>query len=188
MSTASYIAKVATSGMNPGDIFLLAKKYASLRAALAEEVGDTNRAIAVIKLQKFPRIKSAARRAAEAKALLLEAVRNNPQLFKRPKTAVYMGIRVGWRKAKGKVELADEPTTIKLIRRHLADIADTLIKVKERVLKAPLAKLSGAEVKKIGATLTETGDEPLVEPTDGEIEKLVDALLEDGAREAEEDE
>ena len=171
----------------------LARRYSRRRAELAAEVRGLNEGIAGLKRKRLPLVKQAARHAALAKGMLLEAVASHPELFAKPKTRIFDDIRVGWRKAKGKVQIADVATTIKLIKRHLADIADTLIKVKESVIKTAVANLPGSDLKRIGATVADTADEPLVEPTDGEIEKLVDALLEDGAaargaRAAEEDE
>lgn len=168
-------------------IEVFARNYADALRALEDEVVETNAAIALVKRQKRATIAHLAGLAAGRKDRLLDAIRESPELFAKPKTRIFHNVRVGWRKAKGKVEFGDEATVIKLIRRHLADAADTLIKVKERVIKSALSNLTGAELKRVGVTVTATGDEPVVEPVEGELEKLVDALLEDGETAKEED-
>ena len=45
------------------------------------------------------------------------------------------------------------------------------------VHKEALAQLSAAELKKIGVTLSEAGDQTVVRPVDSEVDKMVDALL-----------
>ena len=44
-------------------------------------------------------------------------------------------------------------------------------------MKEALAQLSAAELKKIGVTLSEAGDQTVVRPVDSEVDKMVDALL-----------
>jgi hypothetical protein len=131
-------------------------------------------------------IRGRAESCALMKSTLLALVRDHPELFDRPRTRVVEGIRIGFRKAKGRLEIADEARSIALIRRHLAEISETLVKVKESLVKAALARLPAADLRRVGVTLVETGDEPVVEPTAGELEKLVDALLDDGAGEEDE--
>ena len=59
------------------------------------------------------------------------------------------------------------------------DQVDTLIKTEESPVKSALLNLSTADLKKIGCTVTDTGDKVLVKSTDSDIDKFVDALLEE---------
>ena len=45
--------------------------------------------------------------------------------------------------------------------------------------KGALEDLPAARLKKLGVTVEDAGDEAIVKPVDGEIEKFVDALLDD---------
>lgn len=163
------------------DIERKARAFAEARARLAETVRDTEAAMAAVKIRRLPVIRRRLAEAAEAEAALLADVEAGRALFSKPKSRTLHDIRVGWAKAKGKVAFADAGAVVKSIRRHLADRFDELVKVKETPIKTALASLSVAELKKIGATVTDTADAPFVTPTDSAIDKIVDALL-DAAR------
>ena len=91
------------------------------------------------------------------------------------------GIKVGWRKRPGRIELDDEAATISAIRRKLDDeAAARLIRVSEKVLRGALRTLSARDLMRIGALAVEADDEPIAIPADSEIDKLVAALLDGG--------
>ena len=51
---------------------------------------------------------------------------------------------------------------------------------KEEPVKEQIAKLPTADLKRIGCSVTETGDERVIRPTDSSTDKLVNALLKEG--------
>ncbi|SMF82866.1 hypothetical protein SAMN06265365_14813 [Tistlia consotensis] len=155
----------------------LTKSYAAARDELADAVKETNSELERIKRQKIPLLRRRTDAASNARAKLEAAIQESPQLFGRPKTLTLYGIRVGFQKGKGKIEISDPEVTIRLIRKHLPDLVDSLVKVEEKPVKAALNNLSTAELRKIGCTVTEAGDVVLIKATDGEIDKLVEALL-----------
>lgn len=154
-----------------------AEVYAQLRSVLAEKVNALNEGIAQLKADNLPGIKRALAKAADAESQLRTLVAENPQCFAKPRTQVFAGVKVGYQKGKGTVQVGDAATLVARIRKHLPDQADVLIRVKESPVKEALAQLSAAELKKIGAEIVDTGDQVVVKPVDSEVDKLVDALL-----------
>jgi hypothetical protein len=65
-----------------------------------------------------------------------------------------------------------------LIQKHFPEQMDTLVKVTMAPVKSALTNLPVADLRKIGVQLVETGDIAYIKPMDGEVSKLVDALLE----------
>ena len=66
--------------------------------------------------------------------------------------------------------------TIAKINQHF-DCPENYIRVFEVPNKEALAELSAADLKKIGVTLTDTGYVAVIKPVDGEVDKIVAALL-----------
>lgn len=157
----------------------LTKDFADKRAALAHEMETLEGAIARLKDSRRAAIRELVGDLATSHSRLELAVEDSPALFKRPKTHILHGIKVGFRKEPGKVSFENAGQVVKLIRKHLAELADTLIKTTETPVKSALAQLSGAELKKIGATITDSSDAVLIKPADSEIDKWIDALLAD---------
>jgi hypothetical protein len=155
----------------------LARGYAEARGTLAGRVGGLEDETAAIKRRHLPGIKRAAAQAADARLELEAAVETDKALFKRPRTRILHGIRVGWMKAKGKISFEDAGAVVALIRRHLPGRFDELVRTTETPVKPALARLTGAELKKIGVAVAEDSDQVLVSAADGEIDRLVDALL-----------
>lgn len=167
------------------EIETLTRAYADARALLAERVQALQEEIEAARRRRLRGIKEAVARAADAHAALKAAIESAPELFQRPRTVTIAGIKVGYQKGRGEIVWEDAAQVVRLIRRHLPEQADSLIKVVETPIKSALAQLSVAELKRIGVTVIETGDQVLIKPTDGEIDKLVDALLREAAAEEE---
>lgn len=163
-----------------------ATSYGAARAALGDKVRALEKEIEAAKRKHMPRIRELVERCANEKGNLEAAIAESPELFQRPRTIIVGGIRVGFTKGKGEVRFDDAGQVVRRIRQHLRDQADTLIKIVETPIKSALSRLSGAELKRIGVTIEETGDQVVVKPTDSEIDKVVDALLRDASPELEE--
>lgn len=155
------------------------KLYADARADLGDIVRELNEQIDALKRARMAAIKQAVARAAERKAALRAGIEESPDLFQKPRTLTIRGIKIGFTKAKGGIEFEDAEQVIALIRKKLGDKADVLIRVKESPNKAALAELSVAELKSIGCTVTDSGDVVVISPADSDVEKIVDALLEE---------
>lgn len=159
--------------------------YAQLRAKLAEQVTALNDGIAALRRDHIPSIKKALARAADAESQLRTLVSENPHCFQRPRTQTFSGVKVGFQKAKGTVAVGDVQTLVARIRKHLPDQADVLIRTKESPVKEALLQLSASDLRKIGAEIVDTGDQVVVKPVDGEVDKMVDALLKEATSETE---
>lgn len=137
--------------------------------------------------RKLPGIRSAVESVAQADAALLAALQDAPHLFKRPKSVVFHGLQVGYKKGAGAIEYDDAAQVVKLVKKHFPDRFDDLVKVKETPIKAAIRNLTGAELQKLGIKVQSDGEVVFVtDATDG-VDKLVKALLK-GAEAAQEEE
>jgi hypothetical protein len=159
------------------EIETAARKYADARRDLGERLHALDEDVAAAKKRHLKAVRSLAEAAAEEKGRLSDLVAGAPELFDKPRTRLLHGVKFGFVKARGKLEWADPAQVIRLIRKFIPDQAEALIKVSETPLKTAIARLDGATLKKLGVSVIETGDVVVVETTDSEIDKLVDALL-----------
>jgi len=164
----------------------LTKAYARERDVLAERVSLLNAELESAKRRAMGGIKSALARAAERQAELRAAIEAAPaETFEKPRTHIFYGIKVGYRKGSGKVTFGDAEQTLKLIRKHFPEQADLLIKTKESPNKEAIADLPAPDVAKIGCAIEGTGDVVEIKPVDSDVDKLVAALLKEATDEAE---
>ncbi|MEQ9132679.1 MAG: hypothetical protein RJQ08_08560 [Salinisphaeraceae bacterium] len=170
--------------MSLQDIEKRARDYADRRAVLTERVGELQSEIEAARRRHLPGIKRAVNGATEAHDRLASAIQAAPEAFEKRRTLVIAGVRVGYQKGKGKIAWDDEQLVIDRIHRHFPDRVEDLVKVTEKPVRTALGQLSVAELRKLGCEVTETDDYVLIKPTDGEVDKLVDALL----KEAQDDE
>ena len=162
-----------------GEIEKLAKEFSEARELLKDRWKLLEQNIIEAKKKMRPGIHRAAEAAAAKKQALSDAIAESKEHFIRPKTVIFYGIRLGYQKAKGEIAWEDEAQVIKLIKKHFPDETETLIKIKETILKNALAQKSAADLKKIGVTVVDTDDEVFIKPTDPEIDKMINALLRD---------
>lgn len=167
------------------DIERRTKLLADARAALADIVTQLNDGIEALKRDHMRALKAAVARVAERhedlKALLEEA----PDLFVRPRTVVFHGIKVGYQKGTGKLEFDDPDRVIALIRKHFPDQADALIRTRESPSKEALEELSAADLKRLGIVVEDTADRVVIKHTDSTVDKLVRALIKGATEDAE---
>ncbi|PKN71221.1 MAG: hypothetical protein CVU54_02020 [Deltaproteobacteria bacterium HGW-Deltaproteobacteria-12] len=163
--------------MNLIDIEKLTKTFADARQLLADRVRGLEEELQTIKRRRMPGIRSAVNTVMEHHVELKAAVEESSSLFIRPKTIILHGVKVGFQKAKGKLSWNDDAQVVRLIKKHFPDQEDILIKKTEKPSKDALMNLPAADLKKIGVTVNETGDQVVIKSTDSEIDKFVDALL-----------
>jgi len=157
----------------------LTKAFADEHACLAGIVEKMQLEMEAIKRKHLQPLRGAVARTAKAKLTLHTAIAGSPALFEKPRTQIFHGVKVGFQKGKGGIEFADVEKTLALIRKHFGDEAIAYIRTVETPDKKMLADMPAAELKKIGATVIDTGDVVVIKPTDSEIEKTVAALLKD---------
>lgn len=159
------------------DIEHRARNYATARNLLGDRVQQLQDEIEASRRKAMPLIRTALAATKAAEHELSTAIAASPGLFKRPKTHIFHGLRVGMEKAKGTVSIPDVAHTLRLIRRHLEDQFDSLVKVSESPRKAALAALPAADLRRIGVEPIDAGNVVVVRPVDGELDKMLTALL-----------
>lgn len=165
--------------MSIEQIEFLTKAHAQDRELLAARVQALHDELETIKRRKLPGIKGALSVAKDSRLKLEAAIKSERALFDRPRTRVFHGIKVGLQKAKGKLSFSSAEQVVALIRKHFAEQFDALVKVTEKPVKSALMNLPASDLKKLGCTVERTGDEVVIDPTDSDIDKLVDALLDE---------
>jgi Bacteriophage Mu Gam like protein len=162
------------------------KNYADDRSKLRDIITALTDAIDALKKDHLPRVRRQLNRVAELEAGVRDLLADSPEHFQKPKTLVMHGVKVGFGKGIGTVSFDDEDQVVALIQKKLPELADVLIKTTKKPLKKPLGQLTVAQLKSIGCSVEETGDVVIVKAVDGEVDKLVNALLKGAALEAEE--
>jgi len=177
------------SSTSLSDIERLTKSYADARDDLGRQVTRLNFSIEAIKRDNLPAIKKLVNRAAEREASLRAAIEGAPGLFVQPRTVIFHGIKCGYRKGSGGIAWDDDDKVVELIEKLFKDQEqrDLLIKTTKRPIKKALQQLDVADLKKIGCTVEETGDQVFVKAVDSAVDKLVNALLKDAVEEANEE-
>lgn len=170
------------------DIEKATKAYSESRGGLSNCIATLNEEIDALKKQHMPLIKRALNRTAEKHLALDAMLKASPELFVKPRSVIFHGIKVGYAKGKGGIGFDSAEAVIKLIEKHFPDQADVLIKTKKTPIKKALANLEVGQLKKLGCTVLDTGDVAFITAVDSEVEKLVDALLGNATQEAEGDE
>ncbi len=164
--------------MTLSEIEALTKRYSERRAYLTGIITELQAELERVKHPVLPVIRDAVGQVAEAHDALKEALEVSPELFERPKTRIFHRVKVGYRKQAGKVTMADEAKTIDLIRERLPkNQADLLIRVRESVHKPAVYDLTAADLKRLGIAIADDTDEVVIKPVDGDVDKLVNALL-----------
>jgi len=170
------------------EIEKLAEYYANVRDELTGRVQLMQQQMQQVQAEHTPRIRQLVRLVARNHANLHAAIEKHPELFERPKTIVAHGVRFGYIKQRGKVEIEDEETTIARIRKVLPEEqAELLIRVRESVDKNAVADLVVSDLKRLGITITDDRDVVVIKSVDSEVEKLVAALLKDAEQVSVED-
>lgn len=162
----------------------LTEQYADDRAMLGALVDELQGTLENVKRARLPKIKKAVSATAASLARLREAVADSQDLFDKPKTQIFHGVRVGYRKGKGAVEYEDEALVVARIKKIYGKDAPEYLVISERPSKAALLDLPPADLRKLGAQIEGDGEEVYIGEVDGEAEKVVSALLKGAIKEA----
>jgi hypothetical protein len=155
-----------------------ARLYAEARTALEAELNELAEELDAAKRKHLAALKRLAARVAEREAELHNAVEVSPELFQKPRTAIFHGVKVGFTTSPGKVEFDDSEQVLKLLRRVFGDEdAKPYIISKEEPSKAALKQLDVVTLAKVGCRIEGAGDVVVLKCVDGDIEKLVARLI-----------
>ncbi len=157
----------------------LAKTFAVARGELAERLNTLREEQDAAKRRRLQGIKNSLARVQASYEELKVAVEDGKPLFDKPKTRILHGIRVGWMKQRGKLEIPDAEACVAGLRRLLGDEADAYIKKTEAPIRSALANLPAKDLRRCGVTLTDDIESVVIKAADGELDKLIDALVND---------
>ncbi len=157
----------------------LAKAY-QLRNGILDEM---EKAIHAIESSEMPKLRRAMEKLNAQHDELRALIVASPELFTSPRTITAHGIKFGYQKGKGKIEIANEDKLIERIRKVAPEHADALIVEKETVSKTERAKLPADLLKKLGVSIKDTGDLVVIKAVDSDHDKLAALYLTDGAEE-----
>jgi len=159
------------------------RQFADARRDLSARLQALNDEIAKAKRKALPGLREEVDVAAVLHRTLRDIIMENAGLFEKPRTQIFHGVKVGYRKMKGEITWEDNEQVVKLIRKHCPERFDSLVKTVETPLKDALAQLPAADLKKLGVTVENDSDEVFIKCTDSEIDKAVNALLKDAVEE-----
>ncbi len=151
------------------------REYDAVRTAVTSLEAE----LTAVKARHLRGLRTAVARAQESKAVLNSAIELNKPLFTKPRTYVFHGIKIGFTKRNGKLEIADEAATVKRIHQRFGADAIAWLNVTEKPNKDALADMPAADLKKLGIELTEADDAVVIKAVDGEVDKICTALLKD---------
>lgn len=170
------------------DIERACKEARDCRLVLQMRAEALQDEITAAQKRKLPGIRVAVEKVAQADAQLLALLQQAPGLFTKPKSQVFHGLQVGYKKDAGAIEIDDAGQVVKLIRKHFPERFDDLVKTKETPIKKAIRNLTGAELQKLGIKVHSDGEVVFItDATDG-VDKLVKALLKGAEAAQEEDE
>jgi len=152
-------------------------KLTEARDALTAEAEATKAEIEAVMARRRPAIRRQLRRVKALQQAAHDLAAGNPALFAKPKSRIFGGVRIGWRKQVGQMVIADEAAAIRSLRRQLGDSAETLIKVTEKLNRKALAAQPGQVLRKAGVEIVADSDAPFVDFTDRAIDKMINAWL-----------
>ena len=155
----------------------LAEKLAEKRDALANAVNEAQAEIDEVRERVMPDLRERIAAVAKAETKLRRAVVGGAAEFRKPRTRIMHGLRVGMRRGKSVLIFKNPDDVVALIDKHLSDKAETLVNVTRKPAKSELAKLDPRTLKMIGVRISDGVDEAVVEPKSGEIEAMTKALL-----------
>ena len=160
------------------DVERLAARFARRRAELGGCVREVQAAIDAARDAGRPTLLRRTRAAAAARDELEAALAAAPELFRRPRTRLLSGIRVGWRRPPARVEIPDEQHTVTAIRRRFGASSGQYLREKVSVARGAVRGLPARVLAALGVTVTEPDDAPTVVPADSDLERTAAALLE----------
>lgn len=170
--------------MNLQDIEALCGRLASARSVLETRTGELQSRMDTLVRRRLPGLKAAVARAAEAQAALQQAIEAHPEQFERPKTKIFHGLRVGYRKGQDTVTWEDDDTLVARIEKVFADDADRFLLIHKKPSKDALAELDAPTLKRLGVTREPGQDQVTVHAIDKDVSKLVNALVKGAVGEA----
>jgi hypothetical protein len=153
------------------------------RLKLRKKYEAKQKAIAAINAEHDEAIRELQTECTTIRAGLISNLESSREFFKSPKSRVFYGITVGFKKGQDKVTLpTDETILVKRVETMLpAKQAETVLDRSVTIIKAAFKKLPRDLLQKLGCSIVTGADEVVVHTADDDIETLVQKSLGDGA-------
>ncbi len=136
------------------DIEKQTREFAAAKRQLDDIIAEIKAETEPLKKKYLPRIRAVMNQVTARHGDLYREIVENPGLFTKPRTQVFDGVRVGFSRGKGALQIEDPELTIKLIK-----------------------KLDETQQKKIGVSIEGKEDRVVIEETDTQINKILSSLL-----------
>jgi len=160
------------------EIEKLTETYAKARSRVADLLAALEAEQLALVRRELPGIRKAVAATADHHAALRSAIEAEPELFEKPRSYTFSGVKVGRQTQRGKVKIDDEQKTIERIRRQLPEEqAVLLVTVRESVHKPSVADLKAADLKRLGIRIEGDTENTVIKPQDSDVDKAVNALL-----------
>ncbi|RJQ21995.1 MAG: hypothetical protein C4560_02940 [Nitrospiraceae bacterium] len=163
--------------MTLGEIERQTTEYAIAKRELDELVAEISERTEALKREFTPKLKSVMGKIARKHETLYRSIADNTDLFEKPRTQIFEGIKVGLMKGKGKLFVEDEELTIKLIKKHMPEQEEYLIHTKYELIKSAIKKLTDKEQDKINVAIIDKDDRIVIESIDTTVQKILNSLI-----------
>lgn len=134
-----------------------------------------------VKRKHLKALKAQAAAVATAEAELHNHIEANPALFTKPRTHILHGVKAGLMTSNGKLvwDMEDADLVEALKRRFREDDAwRDLVATREVPRKDALKQLDEATLARLGCRIEGAGDVVVIKRTAGDVEKMMDRLIE----------
>ena len=150
--------------------------YSAAANALNNRVIKLNQKLESITEAAKPELDALTTQCVKARAKLHDTISQNEDLFEKPRTQTFSGIKVGYLAGRATLEL-DEEKTLSLIPKKLPELKTVLIKTTSNLVSAALKNLDDKQLKVIGVKRVNSEDSVVLKSTDTAVNKSVEAHL-----------
>lgn len=155
----------------------LCAQFAAQRKVLAAKMAKLDQELSRVKRRYVAEIKHHAAIVASTEADLTAAIEAAPEFFEKPKTKIFHGIKVGFRKGQGRLQWEDDAQLLARLKKRFGDDASDYIITTEKPSRDALKCVEDAVLGKLGIEIVDADEQVVVKPVETEIEKLVKAIM-----------
>lgn len=167
-----------TSPTTIKDIEQLCARYEAESTLLEAGITHLEEDLKAVQQKHLARLKRQAGVVARAEAELHAAIEAAPELFKKPRTSIFHGVKIGLANAIGSLTFEDEEYVVARIREQFTDVGefDHFVKTSYTPRKDALRELTPVQLKKLGCRLEGEGETVVIRRTAGDVKKLIETL------------
>lgn len=155
-----------------------AKRYQALLAKLNNTSATIRRKISEATAAHLADLKSTMDEMTGLEKQIKEHLIRNKDLFEKPRTRVIHGLKLGFRKGKGKLIVNDEQKLIERLEKEYDDNVGVLVRTSKKIVKAGIEKLDAKELKRLGVTMQDADDQVVFDVVEDSMDDLINFLLE----------